>query len=122
MKTLAVGIQGYVPETTFLYVLIAVLLVLCTVSLTTNALLVTLLTKSRIKNDSLFELLMSESERHMSVVLSLNDRLNNQYYMHQEKVSIEHIATLRELLSSFSPPPNLEVEVPASERPEDSSG
>jgi hypothetical protein len=64
------------------------------------------------KNDALVELLLAdtdrhtkllldESNRHTSSVLALSERLSFQYYMHQEKVSIEHIATLRELLSSL---------------------
>lgn len=93
----------------------------CLLLLVALAVLAILLQKSRIKNDSLFELLIAESERHTNVVLSLSDRLQSQYYVHQEKVSIEHIATLRELLSSFSPPLSSKEETPTSERPEGSS-
>lgn len=54
------------------------------------------------KNSSLVELLHVESRRHTNEILALSERLNGQYYIHQEKVSIEHTATLRQLLESFS--------------------
>lgn len=50
------------------------------------------------KNDALVELLLDESTRHSGTICVLSERLSNQYYAHQEKVSIEHIATLRSLL------------------------
>lgn len=84
----------------------------CLASFITSVLAVLLATRLLRKNDALVELLLvdkdthtkllvDESNRHTTVVLSLSERLNSQYYMHQEKVSIEHIATLRELLSSL---------------------
>lgn len=97
------------------------LLLLCVFLSFVVVVLALMLKNSLRKNDSLHELLHHESDRHTGVVLSLSDRLNTQYYMHQEKVSIEHIATLRELLSSFSPAPNPRPEAVVSERPVDSS-
>jgi hypothetical protein len=54
------------------------------------------------KNASLVELLHVESRRHTSELLTLNERFNAQLYNYQEKVQLEHVATLRQLLESFA--------------------
>lgn len=95
----------------------SVLLICCAASFVVVILstLTTILVLRR--NASLVQLLLGESKRHTAVtlamseqhsrdILALGERLNNQYYMHQEKVSIEHIATLRELLTTLGPVPS----------------
>lgn len=54
------------------------------------------------KNASLVRLLHVESKRHTSELLALNEKFNNQLYNHREQASLEHTATLRQLLESFS--------------------
>jgi hypothetical protein len=82
---------------------VSILLFCCAGLLAISILATVVALRSLRKNESLVELLLSESKRHTASMLTLSERLNNQYYVHQERVSIEHTATLRELLSSLSP-------------------
>src|SRR3972149_3884971 len=54
------------------------------------------------KNASLVRLFQVESKRHTSELLTLSERLTNQLYRHREQASLEHTATLRQLLESFA--------------------
>ena len=80
----------------------SVLLVFCGVLLILTLLSTMGWTLSARKNASLNELFHVESKRHTQELLSLNERRNEQLYNYQEKVQIEHVATLRQLLESFS--------------------
>jgi uncharacterized membrane protein YhiD involved in acid resistance len=82
---------------------IVLILLVCSVGLFLVALLATLMTLLLWrKNGSLVRLLHVESKRHTSELLALNERFNNQLYNQREQASLEHTATLRQLLESFS--------------------
>jgi hypothetical protein len=54
------------------------------------------------KNSSLVELLRVESKENTQNILLMNDRFNSQLYNFQEQTRLEHVASLRQLLESFS--------------------
>lgn len=83
-----------------------VLLVCCIVSLLiallSTAMNILITIRNRRKNDSLVELLHAQSRQHTQELLTMNDQFNNRLYNFQEKVQLEHVATLRLLLESMA--------------------
>ena len=88
-------VPGIEESNTVLLICCAISLVIALLSMLTTILVLR-------KNASLVELLHVESKGHTQELLTLNERFNSQLYAHQEKVQLEHVATLRQVLESFA--------------------
>jgi hypothetical protein len=89
--------------------LIAVLLVGCVATFLVSVVAITFVIRVEKRNVSLVQLLHVENKRHTSELLAQSESFNAQLskqqekiFMHQEQATLQQLATIRELLNSFS--------------------